>query len=89
LLAQLLGLIRQLVPSLRQHQLHHSATPEVAWHCKTSPHALGRELPIIIGAGSRLLYFGLITHDTTLSTADDKFILKGHHAKRNQFYRQK
>jgi hypothetical protein len=73
LLAQLLSLVRQLMPSLRQHQLHHSGTPEAAWHRKVSSHAIGCELPIIIRAGRRLFGLRLATHDTMPRAGDDKF----------------
>jgi hypothetical protein len=70
--AQLLSLICQLVPSFGQHQLHHSATPEVVWHRKASPHAVDCELPIIIWVGRRLLGLRLGTHDTTPRSGNDE-----------------
>jgi hypothetical protein len=70
--AQLLGLICQLVPSFGQHQLHHSAAPEVIWHRKASAHAVGCELPIIIRVGRRLLGLRLGTHDTTPRFGNDE-----------------
>jgi hypothetical protein len=70
--AQLLGLICQLVPSFGQHHLHHSATPEVVWHRKASPHAVGCELPIIVWVGRRLLGLRLATHDTTPRSGNDE-----------------
>jgi hypothetical protein len=70
--AQLLGLIRQLVPRFGQHQLHHSAAPQVVWHRKASPHAVGRELPVIVWVGRRLLGLRLGTHDTTPRSGNDE-----------------
>jgi hypothetical protein len=72
LLAQLISLICQLVPSFRQHQMHHSATSEVVWHRKASSHALDRELPIIIRTDRRLVRLKLATHDTTPRADNDK-----------------
>ena len=74
-LAQLLSLVRQLVPGLCQHQLHHSGTPEVGWHRETSSHAVGGELPIIIRVDRRLFRLWLATHDTrpVLATRDILF----------------
>jgi hypothetical protein len=70
--AQLLSLICQLVPSFGQHQLHHSAAPEVIWHRKASPHTVGCELPIIIWVGRRLLGLRLGTHDTAPRFGNDE-----------------
>src|SRR5262249_18444465 len=72
LLAQLLSLIRELVPRFRQHQVHYSATPEVIWHRKASPHAVNGELPIIIRADRLPVRPELATHDTTPRAGNDK-----------------
>ena len=70
--AQLLGLIRQLVPSFGQHQLHHSAAPQVGGHRKASPHAVGCEPAIIIRVGRQLLGVRFGTHDTRPRSYNDE-----------------